>query len=364
MTRQRRSALLASLLPALLLSLVGCGGGDTAENGADADGPVTWQMARDGAVTRTNADTGVEWTVSIRTDRGKTEALQKAEDALSASLGIVGMVGLYAYNPPAILQAVEDRGILDQVTIVGFDEDPDTLAAIKEGKILGTVVQNPYEFGFRSVELLSATIRKQEIDVPANGLMYVPTRVITEENMSAFSSEVTAIREGTGPIPAYDADRYDTTKPVDIHFVTNVWDPFWKLAERGCEKAAEAFNAEVSVYMPPDGLVAEQKRYVDTAIINGADGIAISVRNPNEQVEMMNEWCSKVSVIAVDSDADKSDRLFYLGTDNLAAGKQAGELLAKAVPEGGEVVIFVGELTQANARERAQGVIDALLGQN
>lgn len=363
MTHQRRSAMLAYLIPALFLSLVGCGGGDTAETGADGDGPVTWQMARDGAVTRTNAQTGATWTVSIRTDRGKTEALQKAEDALSASPDIVGMVGLYAYNPPAILQAIEDRGILDQVTIVGFDEDPDTLAAIKEGKILGTVVQNPYEFGFRSVELLAATIRKQEIEVPANGLMYVPTRVITEENMSAFSSEVAAIREGTGPIPAYDADQYDTTKPVDIHFVTNVWDPFWKLAERGCEKAEEAFNAQVSVYMPPDGLVAEQKRYVDTAIINGADGIAISVRNPNEQVEMMNEWCSKVSVIAVDSDADKSDRLFYLGTDNLAAGKQAGELLAKAVPDGGEVVIFVGELTQANARERAQGVIDALLGQ-
>lgn len=361
MTRQRLHATLALILSALLLSLVGCGGGGSESN---TDGPVTWQMARDGAVTRTNPDTGVQWTVSIRTDRGKTEALQKAEDALSASPNIKGMVGLYAYNPPAILQAVEDRGILDQVSIVGFDEDPDTLAAIKEGKILGTVVQNPYEFGFRSVELLSATIREQKIEVPANGLMYVPTRVITEENMSAFSSEVAAIREGTGPIPAYDAAAYDTTKPVDIHFVTNVWDPFWKLAERGCEKAGEAFNAEVSVYMPPNGEVSEQKRYVDTAIINGADGIAISVRNPNEQVEMMNQWCSKVSVVAVDSDADESDRLFYLGTDNLAAGKQAGELLAKDLPEGGEVVIFVGELTQANARERAQGVIDALLGQD
>jgi ribose transport system substrate-binding protein len=360
MSRLRLHAVLPLLLPAFLLALVGCGGGSE----SNTTGPVTWQMARDGAVTRTNTETGVSWTISIRTDRGKTEALQKAEDALSANPDIVGMVGLYAYNPPAILQAVEDRGILDQVTIVGFDEDPDTLAAIKEGKILGTVVQNPYEFGFRSVELLAATIREQEIEVPANGLMYVPTRVITEENMSAFSSEVAAIREGTGPIPAYDAYQYDTTKPVDIHFVTNVWDPFWKLAERGCEKAEEAFNAEVSVHMPPDGLVAQQKRYIDTAIINGADGIAISVRNPNEQVEMINEWCSKVSVIAVDSDADKSDRLFYLGTDNLAAGKQAGELLAKAVPDGGKVVIFVGELTQANARERAQGVIDALLGQD
>ncbi|MEO0477214.1 MAG: substrate-binding domain-containing protein [Planctomycetota bacterium] len=103
---------------------------------------------------------------------------------------------------------------------------------------------------------------------------------------------------------------------------------------------------------------------MDTAIIDGAEGIAISVRNPNEQVEMVNEWCKKVKVVAVDSDAPQTDRLFYLGTDNLAAGRQAGELMTEQLPEGGEVVIFVGQLTQANARERAQGVIDALLGQD
>ena len=98
-------------------------------------------------------------------------------------------------------------------------------------------------------------------------------------------------------------------------------------------------------------------------IVNEVDGLAISVKEPKGQTADINEWCKELKVITVDSDAPDSDRLYYIGTDNIAAGRQAGELLAEAVPGGGKVMIFVGDLTQANANERAQGVINALLGQ-
>jgi ribose transport system substrate-binding protein len=99
-------------------------------------------------------------------------------------------------------------------------------------------------------------------------------------------------------------------------------------------------------------------------IVNNVDGLAISVKEPTGQTTDINAWCKDLKVITVDSDAPDSDRLYYIGTDNVAAGKQAGELLAAAAPEGGKVMIFVGDLTQANANERAQGVINALLGQD
>ena len=152
------------------------------------------------------------------------------------------------------------------------------------------------------------------------------------------------------------------SKRVNIHFVANLPDPFWKLANRGCELAEEKFNAEVSFHEPERSSVALQKQYVEDKMAE-IDGLAISVVNPAAQTELINEWAEKFAVIAVDSDAPESDRLFYLGTSNVAAGRQAGELVAKSAPEGGEVIIFVGPLTQANARERAQGVINALLGQ-
>ena len=348
---------------ALTLALVGCGGGG---GEADSDGPVTWDMVRDKAVTRTNPDTGVTWTIQgIRTDGGdQLRAKQNAEDALSANPDIVGMVGLWQYNPPAILQAVEARKMQDQVKVVGFDEHELTLQAIKDGTCVGTIVQNPYEFGFRSVEYLAASIRGQEIDLPEDKLVFVPTRKITSENIEGFQAEVKAILSGTGPTPEYDADKYDTSEKVTMHFVTNVTNPFWDFSDFGCQLAAEKFNANVEFYQPPNNLISEQKSRVESMIVNNVDGLAISVKEPKGQTTDLNKWAKEMKVITVDSDAPDSDRLYYIGTDNIAAGEQAGQLLAEALPEGGKVMIFVGDLTQANANERAQGVINALFGQD
>ena len=351
---------LTMLCVAIALGLSGCG-----KDQGDDTGYVSWQQVRDGAVTRTNPKTGVTWTiVGIRTDGGdQLRAKQNAEDALSAHPDMAGMVGLWAYNPPAILQAVEARKLLDQVRIVGFDENALTLNAIRDGKIVGTIVQNPYAFGFRSVEYLAATIRGQQPDVPENGLMYIPTREITPDNIDAFQSEVRAILAGNGPILDYDKSKYDTSDRVSMQFVTNLTNPFWDFSDRGCQVAGREFNVDVQVYQPPNGQISEQKARVESMIVNDVDGLAISVKEPKGQTADINQWCKEMKVITVDSDAPDSDRLYYIGTDNVAAGRQAGEMLAAALPNGGKVMIFVGDLTQANANERAQGVIDALFGQ-
>src|SRR5205823_4402228 len=55
-------------------------------------------------------------------------------------------------------------------------------------------------------------------------------------------------------------------------------------------------------------------------------------------------------------------RLCYIGTDNYEAGRAAGALVKQAMPDGGTVVIFVGQLEALNARQRRQGVLDELAG--
>ena len=52
-----------------------------------------------------------------------TKAKANAEDALSRHPDINAMIGLFAYNPPAILQALEQGGKLNTVKVIGFDED-------------------------------------------------------------------------------------------------------------------------------------------------------------------------------------------------------------------------------------------------
>ena len=358
-----RWLVLLTTLCLVLTPLTGCGGGDDEQDAAD--GRVTTDMARKGWVTRTNPKTKATWQILIVTDRGENEAKPKAEDILEKNQDIDAFVGLYAYNPPAALQAVEAAGLQDKIKILAFDEDPQTLRAIREGKMIGTVVQDPYVFGFRSIEMLAAKTRGQKVDVPKGGLKYIPTRFITPKNIAAFENTHNKILAGNGPVPEYDADQYDTSERKKIIFVTNVWNKFWLPAEQGTILAGEKFNVDVTFKMPPNGEIGEQRQIVEDAEEQGEgiDGLAISVRNPKEQISIINEWTKKMKVITVDSDASDSDRLFYIGTNNVAAGRQAGEELAKAMPKGGKVVILVGELTQSNAKERAQGVINALLGQ-
>jgi len=51
-------------------------------------------------------------------------------------------------------------------------------------------------------------------------------------------------------------------------------------------------------------------------------------------------------------------------TDNVAAGVQAGEMMKEAMPEGGDAMLFVGRMDNANARERVEGIRTALEGSN
>lgn len=298
--------------------------------------------------------------LNIMTDN-KDDAIAKsnAESALIAHPDISCMVGLWAYNPPAILSALEARSLVGKIKIVGFDEHPATLAGIADGKIAGTIAQQPYLFGFKSTEYLAAMARGQNVNVPESKMIYVPYSVITAENIQEFNAGVQAIRDGNGPIPKSDAE-YDTAKPIKLAFVTNSVDLFWVLAQKGCERADGVFNTKTQVTFPSQGSVDEQKQAIEQAVNNAFDGLAISPINPENQVDMLNQAAEKMAVICQDSDAPKSNRKFYLGTSNYLAGRAAGKLVKKAIPDGGKVMIFVGKLEVLNAQERSKGVIDEL----
>ncbi len=102
----------------------------------------------------------------------------------------VCFVGLWAYNPPAILSGVKDANKLGKVKIVGFDEMPATLQGIKDGYIQGTIVQQPYQFGYQSVKLLTELAHGDKSHVPASGIMDVPFLVIKKDSVEKFQADL------------------------------------------------------------------------------------------------------------------------------------------------------------------------------
>jgi len=86
--------------------------------------------------------------------------LSKARDNVRTALvnhpDLVSLVGIWAYNAPAIAEVAMERGVRDQLTIITFDAQAAALNHMAEGKIDAMVVQNPFEMGVQTVRLLRA----------------------------------------------------------------------------------------------------------------------------------------------------------------------------------------------------------------
>jgi ribose transport system substrate-binding protein len=131
---------------------------------------------------------GSEITVlDVRTDLvDRARAKQNVEDTLTRTPDIGCLVGIWAYNAPAILSAVKDAGRAGQIPIVAFDEEEDTLQGIKDGHIQATVVQQPYEFGYQSVKILSQLARGEDPGIPDDKIIHVPVKIVRADNVDAF----------------------------------------------------------------------------------------------------------------------------------------------------------------------------------
>ncbi|MFN2510754.1 MAG: substrate-binding domain-containing protein [Pyrinomonadaceae bacterium] len=162
--------------------------------------------------------------------------------------------------------------------------------------------------------------------------------------------------ESSGPKPA------KTVKTVA--FITNTTSDFWKIARKGVEKAdAELADVTVAFKTTNTGAIEEQNRHILQSLDRDeADAIAISPIDSAGQRTLINTTAKRVPVITHDSDAADSDRVLYLGADNRAAGRQAGDLIKKALPQGGKIMVFVGRAEVQNARERFEGLKESLQG--
>lgn len=126
-----------------------------------------------------------------------TKSQSQCEDLLTKTPDVDVLIGLWEYNPPALLRAVNKATdeVKKHVKIVAFDENDSTLQGIADGKIVGTIVQDPYEFGYQSMKILHGLAKGEEDalkkapGIDEKSRIYVPYRVITPENVGPFRAK-------------------------------------------------------------------------------------------------------------------------------------------------------------------------------
>ena len=171
---------------------------------------------------------------------------------------------------------------------------------------------------------------------------------------------------GKSDTPAADSGSTPAATPgkkLKLAFVSNNAATFWTSARTGCEAAAKDLgNVEVDFRIPSTGSAAEQQQILDDLVAKGVDGIAVSPIDPKNQIDFLNKIASQTLLICVDSDAADSKRVCYIGTDNFAAGVEAGKLIKEALPNGGKIMVFVGYADAQNAKDRFGGIKQQLDG--
>ncbi len=130
------------------------------------------------------------------TEPGKV--LTNASDALEQLKNTpnVAMVGLYNSNPKGILESARSKSLVAKIKIVGFDENPVTLEGIDKGEIEGTVVQDPYNYGYESVKWLAHMAKggdKKEL----------PTKATAHRLVTKTGEKVAGVE-----VPVYKASEY------------------------------------------------------------------------------------------------------------------------------------------------------------
>ena len=154
-------------------------------------------------------------------------------------------------------------------------------------------------------------------------------------------------------------------KKLRLAFVGSSSDDFWSIVRLGCDSAARQLSdVDLDFRVPANRTAEAQQEILSDLVAGGVDGIAISPIDAENQMDFLNNIAAKTLLVCADSDAEKSKRTCYIGTDNVVAGKQAAELLKAALPQGGKIILFVGYPNAQNTKDRIQGIQNGLTGSN
>ena len=152
-------------------------------------------------------------------------------------------------------------------------------------------------------------------------------------------------------------------KKLRLVLVGNTPDDFWSVVRLGCDAATrELGDVDLDFRFPASSTAEAQQELLNSLVAGGVDGIAVSPIDPEHQTDFLNGIADKTLLVCADSDAEKSRRTCYIGTDNVPAGRQAAELLKAALPDGGKIVLLVSYLNAQNMKDRIQGLQTALAG--
>ena len=133
---------------------------------------------------------------------------------------------------------------------------------------------------------------------------------------------------------------------------------FWHNVNNGVLSAATEYNVTVTFEGPENEEdYNAQNALIEAAVKNGADAIVLSAIDYNNSVDTVNAAVREgVKVVTIDSDVNSDAVSLFIGTDNIAAGKEAGKAAVDGFSADSEIIIglvnYNANTDNGNQREK------------
>ena len=169
-----------------------------------------------------------------------------------------------------------------------------------------------------------------------------------------------AASSGTAGSGSSDGGEYEITT---ICMALN--SDYWHMVEAGAKLAAKELGVKVNVIGPnAESDSATQINMVEDAVNNKVDAIVLAPNEPTSLVSAAQTVkTAGIPLVVIDSQLNTDDESLYscfVGTGNIAAGKQGGEFIASKLQKGDKVGIIRGLVGQTVHDQRAQGAQEAM----
>lgn len=132
---------------------------------------------------------------------------------------------------------------------------------------------------------------------------------------------------------------------------------YWYIMAAGAQDAAKKNGVDLILMGPKaETDVEQQVSMIEDQISKGVSALVVAPCQPASIGPVFNKAKAKnIPVVLVDTDAPWDDKVAFIGTGNVAAGKEAGKFVASKFTKGDKVAIVRGPMGDPTHDQRIQG---------
>lgn len=245
------------------------------------------------------------------------------------------------------------------VHFVGFDASEPLVSALKDSRIEGLVLQDPFTMGALGVKTLVKHLEKQ----PVEKMVATGESIATPENMSepAIAKLLSPPKAENRSATNLSGSKSKKWRVMVIPKGTS--HEFWKTIHAGALNGAEESGNVEIIWQGPqkedDRL--QQIQLVQGAVAAGVDGIVLAPLDAKALVAPVESAVAKgIPVVIIDSGLESDKIVSYVATDNHNGGVLAAQRLGELLHGEGKIIVLRLQAGSASTEAREQGFIDTI----